>query len=213
MKFIDLFEDLEGAKEILSNFEWGDGKKGFSHRFIRIEDVLDLLGALRELLSAYSSLGELARSLYEERVAEGDEEPIGSVIKGLASEIRNRSPELIEQNKVIIPSPSGNSAMKRMSHFVRWMTRPYPDLGLWNFIEPKHLLISLDSGIMRSARRAFNIQLAKQASWRNVLKVTRLFREINPDDPAKYDYVFSKKDHGILQRRSSKKQMLPMPSK
>jgi len=39
----------------------------------------------------------------------------------MASEIRNRAPELIERNKVIIPNPSGSSAIKRMCLFMRWM--------------------------------------------------------------------------------------------
>jgi len=192
LKFIELVYNLREAYEILSTFKWGIGKRGFSHRFIRIEDVLSLFKALQELIEEHSSLGEIARGLYEDSVARGDNEPVANVIKGIASEIRNRLPELIGRTKAIIPDPSGNSAMKRMCLFIRWMVRPYPDLNLWNFINPKHLLVSLDSGIIRTIRRAFNIKLARQANWKDVIKTTKLLREINQDDPTKYDYVLSR---------------------
>jgi len=59
--------------------------------------------------------------LYEDSLTKGEEEPVARVIKRMASEIRNRAPELIERNKVIIPNPSGSSAIKRMCLFMRWM--------------------------------------------------------------------------------------------
>ena len=156
-KFIDLVENPDDARKVLLTFKWGNGKSGFSHRFIRINDLLDLFGAMNDILPDYSSMGDQVRSLYEDGIRKGAEEPIGFVIKQLASEIRKKSPELVERNKVIIPNPAGNSAMKRMCLFFRWMVRPYPDLGVWNFIELRHLLVSLDLGVMRTAKRAFGI--------------------------------------------------------
>ncbi len=41
-------------------------------------------------------------------------ESVANVIKGIAPEIRNKALEMIKRNKVIIPDPLGNSAMKSM---------------------------------------------------------------------------------------------------
>jgi hypothetical protein len=45
---------------------------------------------------------------------------------------------------------------------------------------------------MRTTKRAFKIQLRKAPTWKDVFKITKIFRIINPHDPAKYDYVFSR---------------------
>jgi len=98
-KFIDLVENPDSSRKMLISFEWRNGKKGFSHRFIRIEDLLDLFRAMREMLSDYSSLGNVVRELYENGVRRGTEEPIGFVVKQLASEIRSKCPELFKKIK------------------------------------------------------------------------------------------------------------------
>lgn len=191
-KFLDVMGNPESTNEILSTFRWKNEKRGFSHRFIRINDFLYLFEAMKSIVSDFSSFGELAKVLYEKGINDGIEEPVGFVIKRLASEIRNRCPELVEKNRFLVPNPSGNSAMKRMCLFIRWMVRPYPDLGIWNFIEPGHLLVPLDLGVMRSVRRALGIQLRKTPKWEDVIKITKIFKDINPEDPIKYDYVFSR---------------------
>jgi len=50
----------------------------------------------------------------------------------------------------ILPDPFGNSAFKRLNLFLRWIVRPYPDLGLWNFVDKKFLFVSLDAGVLRT---------------------------------------------------------------
>jgi hypothetical protein len=64
-KFIDIMENPETAREILLAYKWGNDRKGFSHRFVKIEDLLNLFKAMNSLLSDYSSLGNFTRILYE----------------------------------------------------------------------------------------------------------------------------------------------------
>jgi len=65
------------------------------------------------------------------------------------------------------------------------MVRPYPDLCVWNFIDKKYLFVSLDSGLLRTVSRVFKLKFPGGSNWRNVLRITGLFRRINPEDPAK----------------------------
>jgi len=190
LKFIDLIYNLQLAKEILLTFKWGN-KKGFRHRFINLEDLICFLISLKKILAEYDSLRTFIKNLYDEAKDSNVEEPVEYVIKNLAQEIRSHFPRNNNRNN-LIPNPYGKSPFKRLNLFLRWLVRPYPDLGVWNFIDKRHLLVSLDNGILRTVSRILNVQLPGGSVWKNVLKVTELFREINPEDPTKYDYVFSR---------------------
>lgn len=80
--------------------------------------------------------------------------------------------------------------MKRINLFFRWLVRPYPDLGLWSFINKRHLFVSLDANLQRVISRAFGINVG--LNWCGVLEATRFLRKLNPEDPTKYDYVLSR---------------------
>jgi len=192
LKFIDLIYDLQLARKLLSTFSWGSNKKGFAHRFIDLEDLICLFTSLKNILTNYGSLGNFAKNLYEDAMDEGLEEPLEYVVKGLAQELRSHFPDVYGKTGMLVPDPSGNSAFKRLNLFLRWMVRPYPDLGLWNFIDKRFLLVSLDIGVLRTVSRVFDVRFAGGSVWKNVLKVTKLFRNINSEDPVKYDYVFSR---------------------
>ena len=192
LKFIDLINDLHMARRILATFSWGKNKKGFTHRFIKLEDLIYLFSSLKILLANYGSLKDFVRQLYEHAINENLNEPLEYVIKGLARELRKYIAVIYRIPGTLLPNPSGRSAFKRLCLFLRWMVRPYPDLSLWNFIDKHFLLVSLDVGILRTVSRVFSVKFSGGSTWTNVLKVTRLFRKINSEDPAKYDYVFSR---------------------
>jgi len=192
LKFIDLVYDLQLARKIFSTFDWSSDKKGFKHRFVNLDDLICFLTSLKKMLTNYGSLGNFVRQLYEEAVNKGLKEPIECVIKGLACELRSHFLNVYKKAGILVPDPSGNSAFKRLNLFLRWMVRPYPDLGLWNFIDKKFLLVSLDTGVLRTVSRVFDVKFPGGSVWKNVLKVTKLFRNINSEDPVKYDYVFSR---------------------
>lgn len=192
LRFIDLVFDLEVAGNVLRNFEWSDGKRGFSHRFIRVEDLFLLFNSMGKVLDEYGSLRSLVERLYEKALSHGFDEPLEFVVRKFASELRKYLPRDYVRTGILIPNPSGGSAFKRLNLFFRWMVRPYPDLGVWSFIDKKFLLVSLDSGVLRTVSRVFNLKFRGGVNWKNVLRITKLFRKINSNDPAKYDYVFSR---------------------
>ena len=191
LKFIDLVYNVSLAKEILSSFSWS-GKRGFKHRFLDVGDVLLLLRVFKSLLKNYNSLRTIVKELYGRALSMSIKEPMEYVVKGLARVLREYMPKDYKRKGLLIPDPSGNSAFKRLNLFFRWMVRPYPDLGVWDFIDKRCLLVSLDTGVLRTVSRVFNVKFKRGAIWDNVLKVTEIFRKIDSEDPTKYDYVFSR---------------------
>lgn len=115
-------------------------------------------------------------------------EPVEKVIYGILNEIR-RFAEFSSPG--FIPNPKNKSSNKRLTLFLRWIVRPeYPDIGVWKFISPAHLYISLDLGVLRVFQRMTGIAL--RTNWNGVIRITKYFRSVNSQDPAKYDYVLSR---------------------
>ena len=79
--------------------------------------------------------------------------------------------------------------MKRMNMFLRWMVRKGPvDIGIWNFIHPKDLLIPLDVHVARVSRR-MGLLTRKSNDFKAVIELTNSLKNIYPDDPVKYDFA------------------------
>ncbi len=176
--------------KILREFKWvGRSKGGFKHRFVKIHDILALTSSIARIIEEYGSIGSFVEEVYQEAVDENHPEPLGKVIKALALKLR----EYGDLPRGFVPDPRHGSAMKRLCLYLRWMTRPYPDLNIWGFIDKSKLLVSLDSGVARVINRLLGESVVSGTpSWRDVVNVTRLLRKINPKDPAKYDYVLSR---------------------
>ncbi len=84
-----------------------------------------------------------------------------------------------------------NASCKRLVMYLRWMIRSDKngvDFGLWKSISPSQLVLPLDVHTGRVAR-ALGLLHRKQNDWKSVQYVTRLLRELDPDDPAKYDFA------------------------
>lgn len=83
------------------------------------------------------------------------------------------------------------SAAKRLNMFLRWMVRKDDrgvDFGLWNKIPASALYIPLDLHSGQSARE-LGLLKRKQNDWKSVSYLTHKLRELDPDDPVKYDYA------------------------
>ncbi|MEM1723794.1 MAG: DUF2400 family protein [Candidatus Jordarchaeales archaeon] len=186
LRFIELIHDDESARRVLSEFSWvsGGGTRniGFKHRFVKIDDIISLFRVFRKIIEEKGSLGSFVKEVYEKSLSR--EEPVEGVVFGLVkllSGYGGRPP--------LVPVEC-TSALKRLNLFMRWMVRPYPDLNLWNFIDKRHLLVSLDDGLRRVLSRAFSVNV--RPNWRGVIDATRFLRKLNPDDPVKYDYLLSR---------------------
>ena len=79
--------------------------------------------------------------------------------------------------------------MKRMNMFLRWMVRKGPvDLGIWNFIKPRNLLIPLDVHVARVSRE-MGLLTRKSNDFRAVIELTNQLKIFDPEDPIKYDFA------------------------
>lgn len=185
IKFINFIDDPTLAVTVLKTFNWKTNqraKTGFTHRFVRIEDLGSLLRIFKEIMRNYGSIRHMIEESYES--SPQTDEPMESVLAKFLKvliDFGGRPP--------LIPTKM-TSTLKRFNLFLRWMVRPYPDLGLWSFIDKRDLLVSLDGGLCRVLNRAFSLQV--KTNWQGVLKATKFFRSLNSSDPVKYDYILSR---------------------
>ena len=90
-----------------------------------------------------------------------------------------------------IATPLRNSACKRINMYLRWMVRKDKsgvDFGIWKKIKPTQLVCPLDVHVARVAERLGLIDNIK-SNWTNALVLTERLKELNPADPAVYDYA------------------------
>jgi len=90
-----------------------------------------------------------------------------------------------------VANPASNASAKRLNMFLRWMVRKDKrgvDFGIWRTIKPSDLFCPLD---VHSGNVARKLGLLSRMSndWKAVEELTGILKEINPDDPVKYDFA------------------------
>ncbi|MCB0699569.1 MAG: TIGR02757 family protein [Chitinophagales bacterium] len=96
-----------------------------------------------------------------------------------------------ERTRKHIATPARKSACKRINMYLRWMVRKDKqgvDFGIWKKIKPHQLVCPLDVHVARVATRLELIDNEK-SDWKNAILLTERLREMNPKDPAVYDYA------------------------
>ena len=138
-----------------------------------------------------------------------DDTNIGNGLTGLINYIleidtskvygRNIHPAGLMQ---FFPSPSGGSACKRANLFLRWMVRDRDiDFGIWKGIPKNRLVIPLDTHIARISR-CLGFTRRASSDWKTAVEITEALKELNPEDPLKYDFALC--HHGISGMCTSK---------
>lgn len=90
-----------------------------------------------------------------------------------------------------ISSPLQKSTCKRLNMFLRWMVRSDGqgvDFGLWKQLRPSDLICPCDVHVERVARHLGLIR-RKQTDWLTALELTASLRQLDPQDPVKYDFA------------------------
>lgn len=83
----------------------------------------------------------------------------------------------------------GVSPLKRWNMFLRWMARKDAlDMGLWEKIDKKNLIIPLDT---HTHKVSLELGLIDRKSYdlHSALLLTNKLREFSLDDPIKYDFA------------------------
>jgi uncharacterized protein (TIGR02757 family) len=160
------------------------------HRWTRGADFVALIWLLRQLIQAHGSL--------EACFAAGNDPQAPDV--GPAIEVfsaRARAVDfLAAYGRVLdcpgvfyfLSRPSTGSACKRINLFLRWMVRrDAVDPGGWTAVPARQLVVPLDTHTIRTGRC---LRLTKRATpgWKMAAEITAALRELNPDDPVRYDF-------------------------
>jgi uncharacterized protein (TIGR02757 family) len=87
------------------------------------------------------------------------------------------------------PRPSAGSGCKRLNLFLRWMVRRDAlDLGVWTRVSPAKLIVPLDTHVIRVGR-CLRLTNYVSPGWPMARQITASLRELDPDDPVKYDFA------------------------
>lgn len=109
--------------------------------------------------------------------------------------------EHLKRTEKHISSPQQKSSCKRLNMFFRWMVRKDNcgvDFGIWNNLSPSQLICPLDVHVSRVARQ-LRLLKRKQDDWEAALELTAHLRNLDEQDPVKYDFaLFSM---GILENK------------
>jgi len=165
-----------------ANFEEIDFKINFfKHRFTTGKEIFFLLKGIRSILIKYGSLKNCffqGNKTYLERVSDFVSE-INGYFEGRKS--------------YLVPSPRDGSACKRLMLFLKWMIRKDEvDPGCWHIpIHTLDLIIPLDTH-MYYISRTLGFTTRKGSDLKTALEITKCFREINPEDPIKYDFTLTR---------------------
>ncbi|MEZ4269528.1 MAG: TIGR02757 family protein [Myxococcota bacterium] len=160
---------------------------GFNHRWVFPEDLANIYMMLGRALADAGALEPL--------FAAGMTESAEDVRPGAASLIRELSTRLDpgarqrRGTRTFLSDPEGQSATKRLHMYLRWMVRRRDvDLGLWCSATPSQLLMPLDTHIARIAGY-LGLTTRKTAGLAMVLDITRALREVDPEDPIRFDFA------------------------
>ncbi len=155
----------------------------YVHRTFNGFDLHDFVLALRSICQRYGSIG----GFFEGRFAES-----GSM-EDLFAHFRREFFAVEHQPRCEkhLSSIERGAACKRLCMYLRWMVRRDPhgvDFGLWESIPMSALYIPLDlhSG---NVARLLGLLKRKQSDWKAVVELTQRLREMDAEDPVKYDFA------------------------
>jgi uncharacterized protein (TIGR02757 family) len=155
------------------------------YRFQSSQDVIEFFKTMRLLKNSAS---------IEEKFCEGYQKT-NYIMDGLTSIIsymydlnpyRSRGYEFLIGK---IPTCKNTSPYKRWNMYLRWMVRhDFLDLGLWNRVSTKDLLVPLDTHTFNVGKE-LGLITRKSYDFKSVLELTESFKKIDSNDPVKYDFA------------------------
>ena len=182
-KAVQGFEAAKGAR-VLARFK---------HRFNDGRDVACLLVFIRQMLDSHGSIEGFFRAGDDAQAAD-----IQPGLEGFARRALALSHEGLYGTRALpkdagvrffFPCPSSGSACKRLNLYLRWMVRRHGvDLGVWRGLDPRRLVIPLDAHVLNISRRV-KLTRYRSAGWKMAVDITRRLRQLDPEDPVKYDFA------------------------
>jgi uncharacterized protein (TIGR02757 family) len=165
----------------------GGAFASLGHRWTRGEDLAALVLVLRRMFDEAGSIeGFFLRGHDAGRTdVEQSLESFSHRARALAGEAHPRLAGL----SYFFPRPSAGSACKRLNLYLRWMVRADAvDLGAWSGVSPSQLIVPLDVHVIRVGQ-CLGLTRRVSPGWRMASEITASLREIEPDDPVRYDFA------------------------
>ena len=184
----ELIERMDGSPfDFILNHQDQDLKNllGFKHRTFNDTDLLYFVSFFKYHYTHFASLEDAFLQL-------GTSEPfsIEESLNAFKSYFFSL-PDYPYRTRKHVSSPLQKSTCKRLNMFLRWMVRKDDrgvDFGVWDQIKAKDLICPCDVHVERVARKFGLIQLDK-VNWKTALELTENLRELDPNDPVKYDFA------------------------
>jgi uncharacterized protein (TIGR02757 family) len=162
----------------------GEAFAGFRHRFTSGEEMALLLEGVKRVINRYGSLG----ACFLETYRSCDE----TILPSLTAFVDELSRPFEGRSNSLLPRPLKGSACKRLNLFLRWMVREdRVDPGGWDRVAPSQLIIPLDTHMHRIAIK-LGFTKSRCATMKTALEITRAFREMDPEDPVRYDFALTR---------------------
>jgi len=168
----------KGKKELLDTFA------SFRHRWTTGEELACLLRGIAALRHEYGSL--------ESCFLDGSRGMDRDVIPALTSFVAKLRLASGCRESSLIACPTMGSACKRLFLYLRWMVRcDEVDPGPWTRVSSAQLVVPMDVHMHRVCRQ-LGLTSRRQADLKSALEVTAFFRQLEPEDPVKYDFTMTR---------------------
>ncbi len=161
------------------------GLLSFKHRTFNADDLLYFISFFKQHYTKYNSLEDAFLFQYHK-----DAENIEAALNGFYHYFFSHT-HVLQRTKKHIAAPEKGASCKRINMFLRWMVRndnKGVDLGLWKNIKPSQLVIPIDVHVARVARK-LSLITQKTNRWNTAVELTNRLKEIDKNDPVKYDFA------------------------
>lgn len=164
---------------------------GIKYRFSSEKDLQIFLFLIHKVLRKWGSLENLFLQYYDPET--------GDIQNGLAGFVREFYREDISsiygENWLtrgvchLVPRPGNGGASKRHNLFLRWMVQKgCGDLGVWEKVLPAHLVIPLDTHVVRISRK-IGFTRRSTPDWTMAREITDGLKTIDAEDPIRFDFI------------------------
>lgn len=155
---------------------------GFVHRTFNSNDFIYFIKALQYIYEQKNGL----EAIFNQHSTEDTLQPAIHHLNKIFFELPHQ-----ERTVKHISDPAKGSAAKKLNMYLRWMIRKDNrgvDFGIWKSISPSVLSCPLDVHSGNVARK-LGLLTRKQNDYKAVAELDRNLREMDKEDPVKYDFA------------------------
>jgi uncharacterized protein (TIGR02757 family) len=168
----------------------GPAFAGLVHRWTRGPDLVALVWVLKQMLDRAGTVEGFFLERYDPESVDIEAALDSFSQRALALDLKSAYGRVPRRAGVcyFFPRPSAGSGCKRLNLFLRWMVRrDQLDLGVWQRVPPAQLVVPLDTHVIRVGR-CLRLTDYTSPGWRMARDITGSLRELDAEDPVKYDY-------------------------